>query len=138
MNTENEWLLLIIYLYSNLRFELTGALQLVVPFMISIMAANWVGNTLSYSMDHSHILLRGYPHLDCSRDVALKSHASDIMDEALECLTCDPFRLSEFTALIERAEYGGFPVVLAEDCTLLGGSDKSYVFGDGMRLFSSS
>ena len=101
------------------RFELTGALQLVIPFMVTVMAANGLGNLLTCSMDYMHIHLRGYPHLESNNDVVLKSHAYDIMDEELECLTCDPCRLSEFSAWIERAEYGGFPVVL-EDCTLLG------------------
>lgn len=104
----------------NLRYELTGALQLVIPFMVSIVVANWLGNLLTCSMDYCHIHLRGYPHLDSRHgDVVLKSHACDIMDEELECLTCDPCRLSQFSAWIEKAQYGGFPVVL-EDSTLLG------------------
>ncbi|CAL1131702.1 unnamed protein product [Cladocopium goreaui] len=113
-----------------IMFELTGALQLVIPFMVCIMAANWLGNFLTCSMDHCHIHLRGYPHLESTGDVVLKSHAYDIMDEALECLTCDPCHLSEFSAWIEKAEYGGFPVVLSEDCTLLG-----YASREGIRDF---
>ena len=37
------------------RFELTGALQLVVPFMVAIMTANWVGSLRLGTGDFSSI-----------------------------------------------------------------------------------
>ena len=47
--------------------------------------------------------------------------AQDIMDEELQCLTCDPCRLSVLTSLVQDSEYGGFPVVVSENnWTLLG------------------
>ncbi|CAK9071114.1 H(+)/Cl(-) exchange transporter 3 (Chloride channel protein 3) (ClC-3) (Chloride transporter ClC-3) [Durusdinium trenchii] len=102
-------------------FELTGALQLVVPFMVAIMVANWVGNFFTCSLDEMQIRLRGYPLLDSKSDVVLRSRAQDIMDEELQCLTCDPCRLSVLTSLVQDSEYGGFPVVVSENnWTLLG------------------
>lgn len=43
----------------TLRFELTGALQLVVPFMVAIMVANWVGRLPSAKSDIEVVTLRG-------------------------------------------------------------------------------
>ncbi|CAK9051480.1 H(+)/Cl(-) exchange transporter 5 (Chloride channel protein 5) (ClC-5) (Chloride transporter ClC-5) [Durusdinium trenchii] len=114
-----------------IMFELTGALQLVVPFMVAIMVANWVGNFFTCSLDEMQIRLRGYPLLDSKSDVVLRSRAQDIMDEELQCLTCDPCRLSVLTSLVQDSEYGGFPVVVSENnWTLLG-----YASRESLRQF---
>lgn len=88
-------------------FELTGALQLVVPFMVAIMIANWTGNAFTCSIDDCHIRRRGYPHLSGS-DQVFKSRACDIMDEELVCLTCEAARVSELLDLVRGTPYGGF------------------------------
>ncbi|CAE6972722.1 Clcn3, partial [Symbiodinium sp. CCMP2456] len=101
-------------------FELTGALQLVVPFMVAIMIANWTGNAFTCSIDDCHIRRRGYPHL-CGCDRVFKSRACDIMDEELVCLTCGAARVSELLDLVRQTPYGGFPLIQSpEKRTLFG------------------
>ncbi|CAJ1422249.1 unnamed protein product [Effrenium voratum] len=113
-----------------MMFELTGALQLVVPFMVAIMTANWVGSLLTCSMDECHISLRGYPHL-MSESVVFKSRAGDVMDEELECLTCNACQISVLTKLVNQAEYGGFPVIVSEEDRALVG----YVSTESLREY---
>ncbi|CAE7532786.1 CLCN5 [Symbiodinium natans] len=101
-------------------FELTGALQLVVPFMVAIMIANWTGGAFTCSIDDCHIRLRGYPHLHGS-DLVFKSRACDIMDEELMCLTCEPARVSQLLDLVRETTYGGFPLIRSSETRTLFG-----------------
>ena len=70
------------------RGELTGALELLVPFMVAISVANWVGNLLTCGMDEMHIRLRCYPHLDSTSALA----ASGPLNQLLQLGETAPMR----------------------------------------------
>ncbi|XP_055389027.1 H(+)/Cl(-) exchange transporter 3-like [Condylostylus longicornis] len=56
-----------------IMFELTGGLSYVVPFMVAVMIAKWVGEALcDKSIYDCYIRLKGYPYLDDHLDVSLQ------------------------------------------------------------------
>merc|ERR1719221_1792255 len=70
-----------------IMFELTGGLQLVMPFMLAVLTAKWVGDCFTGGIYDCCIKLRGYPFLHEPDEVTFRSRACDIMDAELDCLT---------------------------------------------------
>lgn len=53
-----------------IMFELTGGMSYVVPFMVAVMVAKWVGDALGEpSIYDCYIRLKGYPYLHSHSDV---------------------------------------------------------------------
>lgn len=46
-----------------IMFELTGALEYIVPFMIAVQIAKWTGDTMTEGIYDAYIVMRGYPFL---------------------------------------------------------------------------
>merc|ERR1719409_177902 len=69
-----------------IMFELTGGLQLVVPFMIVCMLAKWVGDYFTIGIYDYLILVRKYPFLHEPDEVTFHTFANDLMDEAMDLL----------------------------------------------------
>ena len=47
-----------------IMFELTGAANCIVPTMIAVMIAKWVGDAFGIGIYDAHIHLNRYPHVD--------------------------------------------------------------------------
>mmetsp|Transcript_99887 Transcript_99887/g.287001 ORF Transcript_99887/g.287001 Transcript_99887/m.287001 type:complete len:1585 (+) Transcript_99887:104-4858(+) len=104
-----------------IMFGLTGALQLIVPFMIAILTAKLTGDLFGDGIYDAYIVLRGYPYLHEPHDVSFKARACDIMDDQLECLVAEPTTVGELLKTLKESTHGGFPLVAShEDHTLLG------------------
>jgi chloride channel 3/4/5 len=104
-----------------IMFELTGGLQLVMPFMLAVLVAKWVGDCFTDGIYDCCIMLRGYPFLHEPEDVTFTKRVCDIMDSDLECITAQPAPISDLLADLQKSSYGGFPLIRSiEDHTLLG------------------
>ena len=112
-----------------IMFGLTGALQLILPIMLAVLTAKFVGDFLSDGIYDACIVLRGYPYLHEPDDVSFQARACDIMDDELECLHAEPGTLGQLLDTLQGTNFGGFPLVVsATDSTLLG-----YVHVDVLR-----
>merc|ERR1719183_2529004 len=106
-----------------IMFELTGGLQMIVPFMIVCITAKAVGDYFTPGIYDYCIIIRKYPFLHEPDGVTFHSKAYQCMDDqALDCLhpamnqTCEV--LLHF---LENFKHGGLPITKSEtDSTLLG------------------
>jgi len=104
-----------------IMFELTGGLQLVLPFMLTILTAKFVGDLFTKGIYDCYITLRGYPFLHEPDDVTFTTRACDVMDEDIQCINAEPGCIGDLLATLRDAEFGGFPLIRSEqDRTLLG------------------
>eukprot|EP00927_Polykrikos_kofoidii_P070425 TRINITY_DN6665_c0_g1_i6.p1 TRINITY_DN6665_c0_g1~~TRINITY_DN6665_c0_g1_i6.p1 ORF type:complete len:767 (-),score=105.57 TRINITY_DN6665_c0_g1_i6:126-2357(-) len=104
-----------------IMFELTGGLQLIVPFMIVCMLAKWVGDAFTIGIYDYIIVVRKYPFLHEPDEVTFNTKASDIMDESIDCLHPECGSLGSVISFLKQARHGGYPLTQSErDPTLLG------------------
>ncbi|KAI9799095.1 MAG: hypothetical protein M1833_004289 [Piccolia ochrophora] len=108
-----------------IMFELTGALDYVLPIMIAVMLSKWVGDAQGKrGIYESWIHFKEYPFLD-NRDEAPIADvpASQIMTriEDLVVLTATGHTIATLNTLLATQPHRGFPVVAdARDALLLG------------------
>jgi len=104
-----------------IMFGLTGALQLIVPFMLAVLTAKFVGDRFGDGIYDACIVLRGYPYLHEPDEVSFNARACDIMDDELECINTQPTTLGQLLEMLRKTTFGGFPLISSgEDHTLLG------------------
>jgi len=95
-----------------IMLELTGGLDYVVPFMLSVLLAKAVGDALNESIYDLQIVLKGYPFLHEELDITFTERCCDIMETELIKLdmALKP-RLSDVQTMLKTFSYRGFPVV---------------------------
>jgi len=105
-----------------IMFELTGGLQLVVPFMIAVLTAKFVGDAFTGGIYDCYIRLRGYPYLHEPDEVSYHAKACNIMDDELDCIHVEPpGSLGTLLDELTKKKHGGFPLIMSEtDKTLIG------------------
>lgn len=110
-----------------IMFELTGALTYVLPIMIAVMIAKWVGDAVSpRGIYESWINLKGYPFLDNRDDNSAAIPdvpASQVMTriEDLVVITATGHTIESLNNLLTTHPFRGFPVIdNARDALLLG------------------
>ncbi|KAF2228135.1 chloride channel [Elsinoe ampelina] len=108
-----------------IMFELTGALTYVLPIMIAVMIAKWVGDAIhSKGIYEAWIQLNGYPFLDNRDDRPVPDvPVSQIMTrlEDLVVLTGTGHTIESLEILLQTHRFRGFPVVNnTTDALLLG------------------
>lgn len=114
-----------------ITFELTGALTYVLPIMISVMIAKWVGDAFSRrGIYESWIHFNSYPYLDPNNSGEDLSPlipdvpASQIMtrlDSDLIVLTATGHTIASLQKILETTPYRGYPVISnPRDAVLLG------------------
>jgi len=112
-----------------IMFELTSGLQLIVPFMIVCILAKYSGDVFTPGIYDYCITIRKYPFLHEPDDVMFTTSAADLIDEDLEMLTPNLGTVYDFQKMLERAKYGGYPVVQSlEDPIFLG-----YIFTEAVK-----
>lgn len=98
-----------------IMFELTGALNYVLPIMIAVMLSKWVGDAFSRrGIYESWIHFNEYPFLDNSEEMAIPHiPAAQVMTriEDLVVLTATGHTIASLAAILEAHPYRGFPVV---------------------------
>lgn len=100
-----------------IMFELTGALTYVLPIMIAVMLAKWVGDAVGRrGIYESWIHFNEYPFLDNSDDNLL--HIPDVPSaqimtriEDLVVLTATGHTTASLAAVLDAHPHRGFPVV---------------------------
>jgi len=104
-----------------IMFGLTNGLQLILPFMLAVLTAKFVGDVFSDGIYDACIVLRGYPYLHEPDDVSFNTRACDVMDDELECLNAEPGTIVQVLDVLKSTRFGGFPLVSSpSDSTLLG------------------
>ncbi|CAE7942244.1 Clcn3, partial [Symbiodinium sp. KB8] len=95
-----------------IMLELTGGLDYVVPFMISVLLAKAVGDSLNEGIYDLQIVLKGYPFLHEELDVTFTERCCDIMETGLVKLDVKlrP-RFLDIRVMVRAFTFRGFPVV---------------------------
>jgi len=95
-----------------IMLELTGGLDYVVPFMLSVLLAKAVGDALNDGIYDQYIVLKEYPFLHEELDVSCTECCHDVMETGL---TKIDLRLSpkpaDLRVLLRAFTFRGFPVV---------------------------
>ncbi|KAK5030526.1 chloride channel [Exophiala sideris] len=99
-----------------IMFELTGALTYVLPIMVGVMLAKWIGDAFSKrGIYESWIHFNEYPYLDNKDDANIPHVAvSNIMTkvEEMTCLNASrPYTIDELQQILRTTSFRGFPVV---------------------------
>lgn len=99
-----------------IMFELTGALTYVLPIMIVVMLAKWIGDAISKrGIYEAWIHLNEYPYLDNKDDtkiphVPVNNVMTNIMD--VTCIDASqPYTVSELRSFLRTATFRGYPVI---------------------------
>lgn len=108
-----------------IMFELTGALTYVLPIMIAVMLAKWIGDAIhARGIYESWIQLNGYPYLDQTTQAPVPDvPISQLMTRAddLVSLPATGHTISSLRSLLQEHRFRGFPIVKSHaDPTLLG------------------
>ncbi|KAK8048499.1 chloride channel protein 3- 4 [Apiospora phragmitis] len=94
-----------------ITFELTGALTYVLPIMVAVMLAKWVGDAFSRrGIYESWIHFNGYPFLDNGDDGAGRLHIMTRIED-LVVLTATGHTVGSLRRILDVCDYRGFPVV---------------------------
>ncbi len=99
-----------------IMFELTGALTYVLPIMIAVMLAKWIGDAISKrGIYEAWIHLNEYPYLDNKDDsniphVPVSGVMTGVTD--MTCLDASrPYRTSELRKILKASPFRGYPVI---------------------------
>lgn len=99
-----------------IMFELTGALKYVLPIMIAVMLAKWIGDAISKrGIYEAWMYLNEYPYLDNKDDtkiphVPVSNVMTDISD--MTCIDASvPYTIGTLQDLLDKHRYRGFPVI---------------------------
>ena len=101
-------------------FELTGALTYVLPIMVAVMLAKWIGDIFSKKgIYESWIQLNEYPYLD-NNDEAPIPHVSvaSIMTKVEEMTCFDSSRVytvQDLKYILRTTSFRGFPVITSRN-----------------------
>uniref|UniRef100_A0A9J2Q9A0 Chloride channel protein n=1 Tax=Ascaris lumbricoides TaxID=6252 RepID=A0A9J2Q9A0_ASCLU len=134
-----------------ITFELTGSLEFIVPTMVAVMFAKWVGDAIyKLGIYDSHIELNGYPFLDNKGEYPYSTVAIQVMKPGaggppLRVITKDSMTVGDLETLLRETDYNGFPVVISEEnlylvgfCTryrkILGGPPLRVITKDSMTV----
>lgn len=94
--------------------EATGDMQYVLPLMLTVMFARWVGNLFTEGIYDMHIHSRGLSYLDEDESVSrlVELHdltVSDIMTERPYCVL-PVMRVGEFMDILNKGKHHCYPV----------------------------
>ncbi|EJD07614.1 Cl-channel protein [Fomitiporia mediterranea MF3/22] len=98
-------------------FELTGALSHVLPIMISVMVAKWVGDAFGKEGIYTRwIALRQYPWLSSVEYRDKGESAGNVMIPIERLATIDAFgcTVQDLDRLVKDHDYHGYPVVSSD------------------------
>eukprot|EP00397_Hematodinium_sp_SG-2012_P003964 GEMP01003974.1.p1 GENE.GEMP01003974.1~~GEMP01003974.1.p1 ORF type:complete len:848 (-),score=152.16 GEMP01003974.1:1726-4269(-) len=104
-----------------IMFELTGAIQYIVPFMFAVLLSKWVGDYFTMGIYDCHIVLRGYPYLHEPEEITYTSRVCDVMEDQLEALHVQKNTVGDLLDFMADLPFYGFPLIRSPtDNILLG------------------
>jgi len=101
-----------------IMFELTGTLNYIIPCMISLMTAKFVGDAFGKGgIDHMIIRLRNYPYLDQKEEYYIGKKAKNIMTrkEDIVAIKLVDATIGYLKCILNETEYQGYPIIDNED-----------------------
>ncbi|KAK0393849.1 hypothetical protein QR680_000430 [Steinernema hermaphroditum] len=111
-----------------IMFELTGSLEFIVPTMVAVMFAKWVGDAIcNLGIYDAHIELNGYPFLDNKGEYPYSTVAGQVMkpgaagSDGLRVMYQDSMTVGDIEMLLRETDFNGFPVVVSEENMFLVG-----------------
>lgn len=108
-----------------LVMETTGALQLIIPLMLTIFCATYTGNLVNHGIYDAHIHLRGIPFLEeydpTSRGfpMADKLSVKEVMSNQLVSLK-PVSRVADIWEMLKHSTHSGFPIASTLSLHLFG------------------
>mmetsp|Transcript_3374 Transcript_3374/g.7745 ORF Transcript_3374/g.7745 Transcript_3374/m.7745 type:complete len:767 (+) Transcript_3374:64-2364(+) len=104
-----------------IMFELTSGLQLIIPVMLAVLTAKWVGDIFTIGIYDYVILIRKYPFLHEPDEVTYHTVARQLMDEQIECLYCETMTIGQLIKFFKERTHGGYPLLRSpNDRTVVG------------------
>jgi chloride channel 3/4/5 len=102
-----------------IMYELTGDPDYIVPIMLAVMTAKWVGDSLGgEGIYDEHILLNEYPYLSATGTYRFAAFASTVMRaDNIACIVCPtPMynTIGSLRAFVQRNLYSGFPILASD------------------------
>lgn len=95
-----------------IMLELTGGLTYVVPFMISVLVAKMVGDSINEGIYDLYVVLNGYPFLDEEVDVSFTERCCDIMETGITKIdTSLAPRPADLRVMLTEYNFRGYPVL---------------------------
>eukprot|EP00929_Paragymnodinium_shiwhaense_P112640 TRINITY_DN80906_c0_g1_i1.p1 TRINITY_DN80906_c0_g1~~TRINITY_DN80906_c0_g1_i1.p1 ORF type:complete len:878 (-),score=106.14 TRINITY_DN80906_c0_g1_i1:116-2749(-) len=95
-----------------IMLELTNGPAYVVPFMLSVLIAKAVGDSLNEGIYDLQIILKGYPFLHEEVDITFTERCCDIMESRITKLDVSLHpQMGDLRALLAATSYRGYPVV---------------------------
>lgn len=99
-----------------IMFELTGGLSYVVPFMIAVMIAKWVGDALGErSIYDRYIRLKGYPYLRHDESLRTTAKARDLMQTDVDSVLAQGHTIGTLQTILRKNAHVYYPVITSED-----------------------
>ena len=108
-----------------IMIELTGGLTYIIPILVAVMIAKWLGDCLcTDSIYEEYIQLRKYPYLSDKEEYSANYTVGEVLDirggyRSLVWISATESTVICIQELIERYNYWGFPVVLSHETRLL-------------------
>jgi len=95
--------------------ELTGGLDYIVPFMLSVLIAKAVGDALNEGIYDLYIVLKGYPFMHEELDITFTERCCDIMETDLVRLDLSAgLTIETIRVMLQETTFRGFPVVASD------------------------
>ncbi|KZP34403.1 Cl-channel protein [Athelia psychrophila] len=120
-----------------IMFELTGALQYILPTMIVLLVTKAVGDFLGTNgIADEMIRFSGYPFLE-KEDHAFNVPVARVMKRGLQVLRAAGMAVRDLEDLLRATDVKGFPIVSDDARTLMGTIGRSelrYVLDNAKRL----
>jgi chloride channel 3/4/5 len=125
-----------------IMFELTGALNYVIPIMIAVMLSKWCGDTFGKrGIYESWIQINEYPFLDHRDDKPLPDVSASKIMTNVDDLTVIPsvgHTIESLTNLLRKTRYRGFPVILDTSNPILLGYISRTELSFALQMSSSN
>ncbi|KAJ3165799.1 hypothetical protein HK101_000169 [Irineochytrium annulatum] len=96
-----------------IMFELTGAVSYVLPIIVTVLTAKWVGDAGGKGLYYLLIRLEGYPFLDGGEEYKGDGVVKDVMTakDTLEVIPGTGLTVRTLEELLQTTVFKGFPVV---------------------------
>ena len=99
-----------------IMFELTGGITYIVPIMVAVMTAKWVGDFITPNgIYDAHITINGYPYLDGKDRFMHTSVCEDVCKtkkvKDLQMIDAHTVIVQDLEVLLETTTYHGYPIV---------------------------
>ena len=107
-----------------IMFELTGGITYIVPIMVAVMTAKWVGDFITPGgIYDAHITINGYPYLEGKERFMHTSTCEDVCrrNKELKTINASCATVQDLTILLEMTTYQGFPIVADNELNIVTG-----------------